>query len=93
MADFNGNTMLDGYINIAQQNLQGNPVANFIFFITYLSKTDYYLMRGIDVDCGSLTYRTWVVQDAPDLSGSEYTGVRCGSTPLSEIIIAAKWSV
>jgi hypothetical protein len=93
MADYNGNKILDGYVEISLQNLQGNPAANFLYFITFDGKVDYYLMRAIDIDCGSLTYRTWVTTNNPDFTGSEYTGIKCGSSPLSQIIIAAKWSV
>ncbi len=53
----------------------------------------YYSMRAIDPDCPTLTYVSWVVQDQPDLTGSQYVGSRCGATPLTDITIAAKWQV
>jgi len=51
----------------------------------------YYKMRGQDVDCGPLTYRTWVVSGVPDYTGAQYTGTRCGATPFSNVTIAATW--
>jgi hypothetical protein len=53
--------------------------------------TTYYLMRARDPDCGSLTYRYWVVTGSPDTTGSKYTGARCGSDPLVDIVIEVTW--
>ena len=52
----------------------------------------YFKMRGQDVDCGPLTYRTWIVTDAPDFIGTQYTGSRCGVTPFSNVVIADSWT-
>ena len=52
----------------------------------------YYLMRAIDPDCGTLTYRTWVVTSDPDTTGAQYTGTRCGSSALTDVTIVATWS-
>lgn len=46
-----------------------------------------YVMRGRDVDCGSLTYRTWLVASAPDYTGASYVGAKCGGTPLADVIV------
>ena len=46
-----------------------------------------YVMRGRDVDCGSLTYRTWSVLSAPDYTGASYVGARCGVTPLADVVV------
>lgn len=51
----------------------------------------YYKMRGQDVDCGPLTYRTWIVTDTPDYTGVQYTGPRCGATPFAHVAIADTW--
>lgn len=51
----------------------------------------FYKMEATDPDCGSPTKRTWVVTDEPDLTGAKYTGSRCGSNPLTNIIIADYW--
>lgn len=51
----------------------------------------YYLMRGRDPDCGPLTFRYWVVFGSPDTTGAQYTGTRCGATPLSNITVAHSW--
>ena len=48
-----------------------------------------YKMQGVDPDCGILTYRTWVVIGAPDFTGSQYSGPRCGVSPLTNVIVAA----
>lgn len=53
--------------------------------------TTYYAMRAIDPDCGVLTYVAWVVTGSPDATGVQYTGPRCGATPLADITITAKW--
>lgn len=51
----------------------------------------YYVMRGTDVDCGSLTYRTWTVSGSPDLTGLYYSGTKCGVSPLANIIITHRY--
>ncbi len=53
----------------------------------------YYKMRGQDVDCGPLTYRTWIVADQPDFLASQYSGPRCGVTPFSHVIVVEKWAI
>lgn len=50
-----------------------------------------YVMVAKDPDCGTLTYRTWQTRDAPDFSGSQYTGTRCGSSSLTDVHVAAKF--
>ena len=55
------------------------------------SVTNYYAMRAIDPDCLTLTYVAWVVTGNPDTTGIQYAGPRCGISPLSDIIITAKW--
>lgn len=55
------------------------------------TQTTYYLMRWADPDCGSPTYRTWVVENDPDPAGLEYAGPKCGATPISGAIISATW--
>lgn len=47
----------------------------------------YYVMRGRDVDCGSVTYRTWTVTGSPDTTGSQYSGTKCGANPLEDIVV------
>lgn len=46
-------------------------------------------MRAVDPDCPTLTYRTWSVPGRPDYTGASYTGPRCGSSPLTSVIIAS----
>lgn len=70
---------------IFEQRLPGYSTAG-------VSSITYYLMRGRDVDCASLTYRSWVVTDSPDFSASQYSGTRCGVTALAEIIILETWT-
>lgn len=53
----------------------------------------YYLMRGRDVDCGSVTYRFWTVTGSPDTTGSQYVGSKCGSSPLTDIVIVKKYNL
>lgn len=56
--------------------------------------THYYKMRGKDIDCvGPVTYRSWVVTGVPDSTGVQYTGPKCGASPLTEITIEDKWDV
>lgn len=50
-----------------------------------------YVMVAVDPDCSTLTYRTWQTRDAPDFSGSQYTGTRCGSSSLTDVHVAAKF--
>lgn len=53
----------------------------------------YYKMRGQDVDCGVLTYRTWIVADVPDFAATFYVGTRCGATPFSNVVVTEKWAI
>lgn len=53
----------------------------------------YYMMRWLDVDCVTPTYRVWVVTDTPDPTGTEYVGTKCGGTAISGAVIAATWQV
>ena len=57
------------------------------------SSVVYYLMRWLDTDCVSQpTYRTWVVGTSPDPSGAFYTGTKCGSTLITNAVIAGSWT-
>jgi len=47
----------------------------------------YYVMRGKDPDCGPVTYRTWTVENAPDTTGAQYIGTKCGANPLEDIVV------
>jgi hypothetical protein len=53
----------------------------------------YYKMRARDIDCGTLTYRTWIVTGAPDSTGVLYSGARCGVSPLTDIQVDSVWEV
>ncbi|MHA2426443.1 MAG: LamG-like jellyroll fold domain-containing protein [Candidatus Hermodarchaeia archaeon] len=55
---------------------------------------DYFLMRGIDSACGTLTYYYWLVTESPDFLGAEVDAgdLPCGG-PLTDIVIASSWSV
>lgn len=55
-------------------------------------KIDYYLMRGVDSACGTLTYHHWTVTGAPDFTGAQAGTLPCGG-PLTDIIVEATWSV
>lgn len=44
-----------------------------------------YKMLGLDVDLPITQYRTWVVEDEPDLTGQFYTGLKAGNNPLINI--------
>lgn len=51
----------------------------------------YYLMRWIDPDCNFTTYRTWTITGTPDPTGIHYSGAKCGSTAISNAVVAATW--
>lgn len=51
----------------------------------------YYAMRAKDPDCPTIKYVSWVVTGSPDATGAQYTGPRCGASPLTDITITAKW--
>lgn len=55
-----------------------------------VATTTFYIMRGKDVDCGSVTYRTWTVTSEPDTTGALYSGPKCGASALQDIIIVKK---
>jgi len=64
------------------------------FLSSGVTLTLYFKMRGLDVDClPTVTYRTWVVQDAPDPTATEYAGPKCGANPLVDVVIAEQWVV
>ncbi len=50
----------------------------------------FYIMRGRDVDCGTPTYRIWSVTDEPDITGTFYSGPKCGASALSDIVVIKK---
>jgi len=52
----------------------------------------YFVMRGKDTECVSVTYYTWVVTGSPDTDGSEYSGPKCGTDPLEDIIVLFKYT-
>lgn len=54
--------------------------------------TIYYVMRGKDVDCGTVTYRVWRVSGSPDTTGSQYVGSKCGANPLTDIVVVHKYT-
>lgn len=56
--------------------------------------TFLYKMRAIDLNCGSLTYRTWLALDEPDFTASQFSGTHCGGTiNFSDITLLAVISV
>lgn len=94
MADWTSEYLVDGYVAhqvdgyvtpvVTQDLIDAGGVIAF--------GTKYYFMRGRDVDCVGLVYRTWVVVDDPDFTASRYTGAKCGASPLAEIVIAGVWT-
>lgn len=44
-----------------------------------------FKMLGRDVDSSPAQYRTWIVNDEPDLTGQFYTGLKSGPHPLVDI--------
>ena len=52
----------------------------------------FFKMRARDVNCGPLTYRTWVVRGIPDFTGASYAGPFCGmSVNFADVVVAATW--
>lgn len=54
--------------------------------------TTYFVMRGRDTECMSVTYYTWIVTGSPDTDGSEYSGPKCGLDPLADIVVLFKYT-
>lgn len=52
----------------------------------------YFVMRGKDTECMSVTYYTWIVTGSPDTDGSEYAGPKCGLDPLADIVVLFKYT-
>lgn len=68
-----------------------NLSATYYPNVTPASTTTYYFMRGQDLDClPTITYRYWTVTDVPDTSALQYSGTRCGVTPLAGVGWIAK---
>jgi hypothetical protein len=57
------------------------------------TKVRYYVMRGVDADAVSLTYRTWIVSGVPDTTGASYAGPKSGGSPLTNIVVKFSWLV
>jgi hypothetical protein len=56
------------------------------------SLTTHFLMRARDPDCGSQpTYVYWAVVTTPDTTGAQYSGSRCGGSPLVDIVVEITW--
>jgi hypothetical protein len=83
--DFNQGRDWGSTFNTISQNL---PTA-------ISTPTTYYLMRAYESggSCSGNVPRTWVVINAPDLTGAYYTGARCSPTPgtLSNFHVLAVW--
>lgn len=77
-------------LNGPSQNGAFTPLAEGVVIVTI---TNYFKMRGRDVDCVPLTYRTWVVSGAADPTGASYLGARCGVTPFVDVVIVESWQV
>ena len=45
-----------------------------------------YKMLGRDVNSFPIQYRTWVVNDQPDFTGQQYTGLKSGPDPLLDVV-------
>ncbi len=53
----------------------------------------HYLMRARDPNCVTQpTYVYWTVTGAPDTTGSQYVGPRCGGSPLVDIVVEVTWT-
>jgi hypothetical protein len=51
----------------------------------------HFKMRARDPDCPGVVNRTWVVTGSPDFAAAKYVGVRCGVSPLTEIVVIDLW--
>lgn len=89
MATRDGNTYVLGAMALA---LRDHPRDANASAQGFAATTRFYKMRGQDVDCGSLTYRTWIVTSMPDFTGALYTGTRCGATPLANVVVEVAWT-
>jgi hypothetical protein len=56
-----------------------------------VAQATVFIMVGRDPDCGGVVYRTWQVTGAPDYLATQYTGARCGVSPLTNVIVAASF--
>ena len=54
-----------------------------------VAQATVFIMVGRDLDCVGVVYRTWQTTGAPDYAATQYTGTRCGVTPLSNVTVAA----
>lgn len=52
----------------------------------------YYKMRWVDVDCMTPTVRTWIASGAPDPTGLQYAGPKCGATPITGATAQFSWT-
>jgi len=53
----------------------------------------YFVMRGLDPDCITVTYRFWTVSGSPDLSGASYSGPKCGVSSLTDIVVVHRYTI
>ena len=98
--DSSGNEIdtLDFNVTTSYVDSSGNEIDTLDFNVTTsydiiatTSDVFHYDMKGLDVDCGSPTFRYWTSKGAPDFSGALYDGTKCGATPLANISIVRKF--
>lgn len=93
MTTFPTEDFIDGYFDKLidyNQTLQPVPSESYVADKILSSGNEIiteYFMRGKDVDCGILTYRYWSSLNAPDPSAIQYSGTKCGASPLQDVII------
>lgn len=94
MTTYSANLHTAPIMGLGEQIIDGNPQINVTRqIIENPAATRFYLMRGKDIDCVSTTYRVWVVREIPDTDAIFFSGIKCGSSPLSDIVIASTWII
>lgn len=88
-SEFNKNSYLDDSYELSSTPIDfKSNISNVIPNVM----TTYFVMRGKDVDCVGIVYRTWTVTGAPDTTGAQYIGTKCGVSSLQDIIVLFKYT-
>lgn len=82
----------NGFVETVSVPTSGIRMADRSYVSPMILTSNYYLMRAVDPDAATLTYRTWIVTGSPDANGAQYTGVKSGNNALTNIVVMANWS-
>lgn len=73
----------DGYayeLGVVLESTTSHPILGHTLEINFPYVTTIFVMRAVDANCPTLTYRSWIVYDDPDFNVEKYNGNYCGAS-------------